>query len=62
MDRPVDGNRAFPSAIQGPSFLIEKVPSVRLDDGMREMVDFIDMDIQGAELDVVFAAIDAMDR
>lgn len=41
---------------------IEKVPAVRLDDLLVETTDFIDIDIQGAELDVIFAGIDAMDR
>jgi FkbM family methyltransferase len=47
---------------QGQSFLVERVPAVRLHDLMTEVVDFIDIDIQGAELDVVLGGIDAMDE
>jgi FkbM family methyltransferase len=46
---------------RGWSFQVERVPAVRLDELLTEPVDFIDFDIQGAELDVIFAAIDAMD-
>ncbi len=41
---------------------VEKVPALRLDSLLAEPVDFIDFDIQGAELEVIFAGIDAMDR
>jgi FkbM family methyltransferase len=47
---------------RGQTFLVEKVPAVRLHDLLTEPVDFLDIDIQGAELDVVFSCIDAMDE
>jgi len=47
---------------QGQTFLVEKVPAVRLGDLLTEPIDFLDIDIQGAELDVVFSCIDAMDE
>jgi hypothetical protein len=47
---------------QGQTFLVEKVPAVRLGDLLSEPTDFLDIDIQGAELDVVFSCIDALDE
>ena len=47
---------------RGQTFLVEKVPAIRLADLLIEPVDFLDIDIQGAELDVVFSCIDAMDE
>jgi FkbM family methyltransferase len=47
---------------QGQTFLVEKVPAVRLGDLLTEPTDFLDIDIQGAELDVVFSCIDSLDE
>ncbi len=46
----------------GKKFLIEKMPGIRVQDLLREPVDFIDFDIQGAETEVIPAAIDALDE
>jgi FkbM family methyltransferase len=46
----------------GQKFVIERMPGVKLDSLLTGPVDFIDMDIQGAEMRVVPAAIDALDR
>jgi FkbM family methyltransferase len=46
----------------GQKFTIQKVPAIRLESLLTETIDFIDMDIQGAELDVIYSSIDAMDR
>jgi FkbM family methyltransferase len=47
---------------RGQRFLVEKVPGIRLSDLVTEPIDFIDFDIQGAELEVIPGSIDAMDR
>jgi FkbM family methyltransferase len=46
----------------GRKFLVQKVPAIRLDSLLTETIDFIDMDIQGAEMDVIFSCIDALDK
>lgn len=46
----------------GRIFKVEKVPAIRLESLLNETIDFIDMDIQGAEMDVIFSCIDALDR
>jgi len=46
---------------RGQTFLVEKVPAIRLEELMTERIDFLDVDIQGAELDVILSCIDAMD-
>jgi len=43
-------------------FTVQKVPAIRLDSLLTETIDFIDMDIQGAEADVIYSSIDAMDK
>lgn len=47
---------------QGLKLTIERIPAIRLDSLLTAPVDFIDIDIQGAEMHVVPAAIDALDR
>jgi FkbM family methyltransferase len=47
---------------QGLKLTIERIPAIKLDTLLTAPVDFIDMDIQGAEIHVVPAAIDALDR
>ncbi len=44
----------------GKKFQIEKVPGLRLTELIRGPVDFIDFDIQGAEVDVVPSAIETL--
>lgn len=46
----------------GRKFVVQKVPAIRLDSLLAETIDFIDMDIQGAEADVIFSCIDALDK
>lgn len=46
----------------GKRFQIEKMPGVRLSDLLSEQVDFIDLDIQGAETDLIPEAIDALNK
>jgi FkbM family methyltransferase len=45
-----------------PSGYIENVPTLHLNSLLQETIDFVDMDIQGAELDVVPSCIDALDE
>jgi FkbM family methyltransferase len=47
---------------QGNSHLMERVPAIRLSTIIHEPVDFLDMDIQGAELEVVEEGIESMTR
>jgi FkbM family methyltransferase len=49
-------------ASEGADVTIERVPSLRLADLIDGPVDLIDMDIQGAELEVLSDAIEALDR
>jgi FkbM family methyltransferase len=42
--------------------VIEKVPAIRLEELIKEEVDFLDIDIQGAELGVIASCIDVLDR
>jgi len=46
----------------GQSVAVEKVPARQLRDLVTEPVDFLDMDIQGAELEVIPSSIDTLDR
>lgn len=46
----------------GRKFTVQKALAVRLESLLTEPVDFIDMDIQGAELDVIFSSMNAMDE
>ena len=46
----------------GRKFTVQKVPAVQLNSLLTENIDFIDMDIQGAELDVIYSSIDAMGK
>jgi FkbM family methyltransferase len=45
----------------GEKYLVDRMPTARLQSFLSEPVDFIDMDIQGSELDVIPACIDALD-
>lgn len=46
----------------GQQFVIERMPGMKLESLVTAPVDFIDMDIQGAEMQAVPAAIDTLDR
>jgi FkbM family methyltransferase len=46
----------------GRRFQVQKVPGIRLQSLVSETVDFIDMDIQGAEEGVIFSCIDSLDE
>jgi FkbM family methyltransferase len=46
----------------GRDLIVEKVPAIRLETVCQDFIDFLDMDIQGAELDVIFACIDWLDK
>ncbi len=46
----------------GRKFAVQKVPAMRLDTVLTETVDYIDMDIQGSEGDVIYSSIDALDK
>jgi FkbM family methyltransferase len=47
---------------KGHKFMLEKVPAVNLNDMLTRTIDFMDMDIQGAELEVLPGAMPAMCR
>lgn len=50
------------SNLMGQKYSIQKVPGIHLGSLLTEPIDYIDMDIQGGELEVIFSCIEAMDK
>jgi len=46
----------------GQTLTIEKVPAIRLETLLNDQIDFLDMDIQGTELEVIRNCVDALDK